>query len=299
VHDDIYSISEPWILLPYIYATKKTGTLSEYSSLTASTGINDFINNFPNKEEDFINIQRKFIEELYKKQCPNNEMYFLDKTPRYYLIIDEIVELFPNARFIFLFRNPIHIYASIVNTWGKGRFRNIITTYNDLIIGTKKISKAFLKYQDRSYVLNYEEFVSKPEIKIQEICEYLEIPKQENLLTAFSKQETKGSLGDPTGIKKYNTISDKSLYSWKKVFNSIIRKRFAFSLLNKIDNSDLLIQGYDKEKIELEIKTLNNKNNKYLVKDLIDYTLNYIIRKFKLNLFIDKQFSWVRKEQLS
>jgi Sulfotransferase family len=298
-HSEIHSISEPWILLPFIYSTKEQGTLSEYSSQTATTGICDFIDNLPNKKEDYKEAQRKFITELYAKQCKKKERYFLDKTPRYYLIIDEIVDLFPNAKFIFLFRNPIHIYASIVNTWGNGRFKNIITTYDDLIKGTKKLSEAYIKYKQKSYALKYEDFILNPEAKLVEIFKYLEIPNQNDLLASFSKQDTKGTLGDPTGVNKYRSISDKSLQSWETVFNATLRKKFATSMLNKLDNEDLLCQGYDKKEILLRLKALNNKKNTLFIRDLIDYSLNQTVRGFKLYLFVNKKFKWIKKESLS
>ncbi|MCF6279455.1 MAG: sulfotransferase, partial [Flavobacteriaceae bacterium] len=229
-HKNISSISEPWILLPQIYATKNKGTLSEYSSLTSQVGINDFIENLPNKKESYINAQRKFLIELYSMQCQNNEKYFLDKTPRYYLIIDEIVELFPNAKFIFLFRNPVQVFASIVNTWGKGRFRNIISTYDDLIKGTKRLSEAYLKHKEISYSLQYEDLILNLNEKLSEISNYLDIPLQKGLETNFSSQDTIGALGDSTGVEKYNSISQEGLIGWKKVFNSFYRKRIIYSL---------------------------------------------------------------------
>ena len=121
-HSQICSIAEPWILLPQFYMLKKNGTLSDYSSLTAYKAVTDFVENLPKKHKDYKNSLRDFVLDLYQKQCQNNERYFLDKTPRYYLIIDEIIDLFPDAKFIFLFRNPVHIYASSINTWGQWTF---------------------------------------------------------------------------------------------------------------------------------------------------------------------------------
>jgi len=198
-----------------------------------------------------------------------------------------------------LFRNPIHVYGSIVNTWGKGRFRNIISTYDDLIKGSKKLSEAYIKYKQKSYAINYEHFVLNPEAKLMEVFKYLEIPNQNNLLASFSKQDIKGQLGDPTGVNKYTSVSDKSLYSWETVFNSTLRKRFAFWLLNKLDNKDLLCQGYNKEEIILKVKALNNKKDTLFFRDLMDYSLNQTMRRFKLNLLINKKFKWIKKESLS
>ena len=53
-HKDISSVAEPWILLPNVYTTKDKGTLSEYASTVSYKGVSDFINNLPNKKNDYL-----------------------------------------------------------------------------------------------------------------------------------------------------------------------------------------------------------------------------------------------------
>ena len=206
-HNEIASVAEPWLLLPQIYALKNQGSISEYSSFTANQGISDFIMNLPQKEVDYRNSLRDFVLELYAKQCKNNEMFFLDKTPRYYLIIDEIVELFPDAKFVFLFRNPIHVYSSIVNTWGKKRFNKLFSTYDDIILGTPKLSEAYIRNQHKSLAIKYEDLILNPDIEVKKLFDYLGLEYKKQLINEFSQQNTKGNLGDPTGVNKYSKIS--------------------------------------------------------------------------------------------
>lgn len=298
-HNDIASIAEPWLILPQIYALKKQGSISEYSSYTANQGISDFIMNLPEKEVDYRNSLRDFILELYAKQCKNNELFFLDKTPRYYLIIDEIVELFPDAKFIFLFRNPLHVYASIVNTWGNKRFNKLFSTYDDIIFGTPKLSKAYIKHQDKSLSLKYEDLILNSDIELKKLFNYLGLEYKKQVLNKFSQQNTKGDLGDPTGTKIYSKISTEGLNKWETTFNSIIRKRFAIRLINKLNDKDLSVQGYSKLRIKKNVRALRGGNNFLLFRDLVDYCISYIIRKFKLYLFINKNFAWIRKRYMS
>jgi hypothetical protein len=37
--------------------------------------------------------------------------YFLDKTPRYHYVVDDLFRVFPEAKTIFLWRNPLAIVA--------------------------------------------------------------------------------------------------------------------------------------------------------------------------------------------
>ena len=298
-HESISSIAEPWLLLPQMYALKEEGTLSEYSSLTSYWAINDFIKNLPKKQEDYNASLKAFILDLYTKQCQNNERYFLDKTPRYYLIIDEIVNLFPEAKFIFLFRNPMHAYASMIKTWGNNRFNKIRSSYNDIVQGTKLLSEGYNKHKNKSIAVNYEAFVTNFEAELKNITDYLDFDINDSILNDFHTQDTKGTLGDPTGVKKYSSISEKSIHTWKSVFNSSLRKKFAIRLLNELDDSDLQTQGYKKESIIKELKELKAKNNHNWIKDNFDYFNNNLTRKYKLNLVFSKKFSWIKKKYLS
>lgn len=297
-HSDIASTSEPWILLPQIYSLKNNGTLSDYGSLPASRGINDLINNLPKKKSDYNNSLQKFILDLYGKLSKNGEQYFLDKTPRYYKIIDEIVEVFPNAKFIFLFRSPEQIYASMLQTWSKNRFMPFLSSYYDLIEGNKKLSLGYKKIKEKSFAIKYEEFVNNPRNTIESLSKYLNIEYDTNMITNFNKQKTNGRLGDPTGINKYKSISKDSLSKWTSTFNSKLRKRIAINIINKIDEESLLIQGYNKLQIIKSIKSI--KTNKILsLRDLFDYFQDLIIRKFNLQLFFNEEFKWVKKRYLS
>ncbi len=296
---DIASVAEPWLLLPQIYVLKKQGTLSEFSSLTSNKGITDFINNLPQKEQDYLTSLRRFILELYEKQCKNNERYFLDKTPRYYLIINEINALFPDAKFIFLFRNPIHVYASILNTWGNNRLSKFHGNYNDLSEGFKMLSDGFVKFKNKSIAVNYENFILKPESELKKISQYLDLNIEVSALENFHKEETNGKLGDPTGTKLYTKISEEGLDKWKLSFNSLFRKKIAIRVIKKIDDQSFKLQGYDKNSIINDIKGLNNKKNNLFIIDLFDYYSSSFIRVFNLNLLKNKEFLWVRKKFLS
>jgi len=298
-HEDVCSVAEPWLLLPQIYTLKKEGTLAEYSSLTSYFAHTDFINNLPNKELDYKASLKTFILDLYSKQCQNNERYFLDKTPRYYLIIDDIISLFPDAKFIFLFRNPIHVYASAVLTWGNNRFNKVRSIHHDIIHGSKLLSEGFEKYKDVSLSVNYENFVTDFETELKRIINYLELDFNTSILTSFHNQDTKGSLGDPTGVKKYKNISTKSIHNWETVFNSTIRKKYAIWMLNKIDGKTLETQGYNKYLINKDINELNTKKNHLFFKDGIDYLNSFLTNKFKLNVVFSSEFSWVKKKYIS
>jgi len=124
-HSKISSIAEPHFLLPLILATKKEGTLTKYSHLASYRGINDMINNLPDKKNEYYKYLNEFSSNIYNALSKNDSIYFLDKTPRYVWVIPEIAKIFPEAKFVFLFRNPVQIYASILTTFSNNRFNKI------------------------------------------------------------------------------------------------------------------------------------------------------------------------------
>jgi hypothetical protein len=276
-HKEIASLAEPWLLLPVLYAQKQYGTLAEYEHASAYSAMNDFKNNLPNKEKDFNEELRKFISSLYKKQCRNGETYFLDKTPRYYLIIPEIAKLFPDAKFIFLFRNPVQVMSSMMETWFNGTFKGMHGINIDLKEGPEKLSEGYQLLKEKAYALQYEQFITSPHKYTAEICSYLNIPFDLDMLNNFSKQDTKGSMGDPTGTKKYKTIETESLKKWTKTFDSKYRITQVKKYINQLDEAHLNTQGYNK------IELINSLNSRHPTKNISikDY---FDIRRWKLNV---------------
>lgn len=298
-HPKIASVSEPWLLLPFLYANKKHGTLAEYSHSLACRGIGDFVNNLHRQEKDYYKELNSFIGNLYKMQCRNEENYFLDKTPRYYFIIPEIVKLFPNAKFIFLFRNPIHVLSSIMETWSNGNFGSLHHFDCDLNKGPGMLSEGYKLLKNKSYALQYEEFVSAPEKHLIKICKYLEIDYDNQMLNNFNFQETKGSMGDPTGLRKFNIISTKSLTNWKKSFTTRFRIKHVKKYINSISEEHLILQGYKKNELINSLNQLPSSIN-IPIKDFFDIIKWRYTIKFNLNIIAGRRTSkWVKEKMLS
>jgi Sulfotransferase family/Aspartyl/Asparaginyl beta-hydroxylase len=59
---------------------------------------------------------------------PDEPVRLLEKTPKNALRIRFMKQLFPDAQFIYLYRDPRHVISSMIDAWQSGRFR----TYPDL-----------------------------------------------------------------------------------------------------------------------------------------------------------------------
>ena len=102
-----------------------------------------------------------YVHTQYASDSDSDSIYFLDKTPRYYLILKELEQVFPDAKFIFLFRNPVQIYASMLSTWGKDTF------------------KVFFKYRFYADIIGFSNFpVGMPE---RQAAKYLQFSGRQKI----------------------------------------------------------------------------------------------------------------------
>ncbi len=298
-HPEITSVAEPWLMLPLSYANRSTGVLTEYGQSICSSAVDDFIGNLPNKEDDYYSLLGEFMGGLYEKQCRKNEVYFLDKTPRYYFIIPEILKSFPNAKFIFLFRNPIHVMSSMINTWCDGNLRKLYAYERDLNIGPKLLSDGLELLGDKAFSIQYENFVLSPEFHTKKICEYLDLNFEKSMLALFSTQNTKGRMGDPTGVHEYKSVSTASLDKWKDTFSTPYRKKYISNYINGLDGNSLLAQGYNKKDIVEEIMSIKVTKSRFLI-DRLDTLHSLIVRYSKANVFFGKTTKkWAKSRYLS
>ena len=118
------------------------------------------------------------------------------------------------------------------------------------------------------------------------------------MLDRFFQIDTKGRMGDPSGVKKYKTVSKEPLNIWRKVFNSPLRKRLLINYVKNLDQEVFEISGYNKEAILDEI--YNIKVDKiFLFQDSFDLIFSYLVRKLKLYIFFGKKVKWCRDLHLS
>jgi len=173
-HDGIATAAEPWLLLPHGYALRERGIAAEYTQPIAARAIREFVNGLPGGEDDYWRALAGFAQELYGRAAGPDARYFLDKTPRYHYIAPELFRAFPEAKVIFLWRNPLAVVSSIVETWTKGRW-NVDRWQGDLW-GIADLVEAFEAHRDTVIAVNYERLVGDPDTAWPAIFEYLELP---------------------------------------------------------------------------------------------------------------------------
>lgn len=194
-HDQIHTLPEPWIMLQAVGNSKKKLCKSRFNERWASLAVNDFLTELPGGESIYFNAIGKMGAYLYNCAMQDTDKtYFLDKTPRYYYIIPELVNIFPEAHFIILVRNPLAVLCSIVTTWIKiqENWSFLSQFRDDLIEAPEYLLEGINALSGVSHsVVSYESIVEKPEVEIRRICNEINIDYSPDLLT-YSKEEKKG-----------------------------------------------------------------------------------------------------------
>ena len=256
-HSEICTTSEPWLLLPFLYTNKEKGVFAEYGHRASVEAIQDFVNILPNGVHDYSAALREFVSNLYTKasQQKPGSRYYLDKTPRYHLIADQIIELFPDAKFIFLWRNPLAVAASVIDTFGSGKWQ-LYDFKIDLFDGLENLIETYLKYHKRAYALSFEDLILDTHQILKQIHAYLDLPHNTDKISEFTSVKLIGGMGDISGSKQYQELSGEPLKKWKQTLSNPLRKMWSVRYLRWIGSERLKLMGYDKQKLFSELSSI-------------------------------------------
>jgi hypothetical protein len=243
--------------LPIFYSRRKHNVFAEYDHRTLADATDDFLQALPGGVDVFHSAVRKYLTELYKAAASPEALYFLDKTPRYHLISEELLGCFPDGKFIVLWRNPLAIASSMMTTWANGRW-NLYRFKVDLYKGVDRLTTLVERHRERLCIIRYEDLVSRPDEELKRIFDYLEITQDLTTLQRFSELELNGRMGDPTGIRKFPTVSADSIVNWKASFQNPLRKMWARRYLKRLSEWQLEIMGYSSKTLQLELAAVPN-----------------------------------------
>lgn len=254
-HPQIFTSPEPWIMLHPAYAFSADGHQAEYNAKAALRASQAFMDSIPNSQELYLNGIRNTYLQLYDAaRTPKNAMYFLDKTPRYYFIVNELQSLFPRAKFIILFRNPIAVLSSIFNTWGQETWNSIYKYRDDLLKAPHCLIDGSHSTSSQSIVVQYEDLTSNPHLTIKKCCEFLELDFVPDMINYGKYNFPKSYFGDIKEINSQNQPTAKNEAKWKQNLAEPQFWRFARDYVAMLGPSVIEKMGYSNTEIR---QTLN------------------------------------------
>ncbi len=239
-HPEIATNSEGWLALPLLYALRQEGVDAEYGHRAAAVAIGELSEQLPRGRLEYLEASRDLLVRLYGSAA-DGRRYFLDKTPRYHLIADELVELFAEAKLILLWRNPLAIAASLIDSWNGGNW-NLDVHAIDLFGGLAALTETSVTVGERALSIRYEDLVNDPEREVARATDWLGL---EQLSPFPGAVPSLGSLGDHQGVAQYSGVSTEPLDKWQTTLGNPVRRTWARRYLHWIGRERLALMGYE------------------------------------------------------
>ncbi|KZE81526.1 protein tyrosine phosphatase [Paenibacillus jamilae] len=161
----------------------------------------------------------------------------IDKSPRYYTVLEFLDRLFPAARRVWLIRNPLAIVASfkkvnqlrgesfhLLKELGSSHFNMKMT---DITVGLFRYAHYFATPHPLAYPLMYEQLVANPMLEIEKLCHFLGVHYEPGMERYGSFADTPQSslfysmgAGDPFVIE-HEQAHQNSVHSWQHLLSTM------------------------------------------------------------------------------
>jgi hypothetical protein len=252
-HPEVHTTAEPWLMLHPVYALRREGHEAEYDTHLAFQALERFLNTLGGREY-YVEALRRMATYLYGTACQQaGKTYFLDKTPRYFFIIPDLLEVFPDASYVILLRNPLAVLASILNTWVKGDWLRLSNHYENLVLAPKLLVEGISLLGSRAIVEHYEAFVQSPIEETERLCARLGLTFDVNMLEYGQRQAPQWRFGDPSGVREHVRPTASSLHRWLGLGQSRQTRHLAQEYLASLGPGLLAEMGYDYDELETRL----------------------------------------------
>jgi Sulfotransferase family len=248
-HSAIHTLSEPWLALQPLFGLRETGIAADYSARLALIGVQDFLSHLPEGEEAYWQAVRLMLGHLYNRALEESgKRFFLDKTPRYHMILPELHRVFPQAHFVYLVRNPIAVLASVIDTWAPEDCVQCIRPFRkDLTEAPRRILEAIRRPGGNSTVVHYEDLAARPAPTVTLLCERLHILFEPAMLEYGRSEagQARFRYGDTRTVHRNSRPVASRIARWKRTLDSPLRRAWAHGYLQSLGAATVTGLGYN------------------------------------------------------
>lgn len=277
---DIVSFPEPWFMLPLIYTYKYPGISSIFNSFFANVCFTDFLKNIEDGHKKYLEYLGEFARKIYGMHTCFDVQYVLDKTPRYFHVIEDLLQIFTDAKIIVIKRNPLSVFSSILSYNFCGDSNQMLQApdrLHDLITGPIKIYEAEKLNHDNLIFIKYEDLVLNPKKMIERLNTFLDgtyIKKTYEINMSFKSSTSI----DTKSVHRHNKPVDCYLEEWKKSIDCRKKKILLLGYLKYMTPDFWDGYGY-------EFNCLNQHLKKHNVKfSICRRNFMYYVRKYFENM---------------
>ncbi|RRH91908.1 sulfotransferase [Mesorhizobium tamadayense] len=222
-HPDIAAPPEPWLMLA-LEAFGRVDRRHPAGTSLIQSATSEFLGRV-----DRISVSRAFADAAYSQYlAAAGKRTVIDKTPRYWMVLDYLDCLYPEAPHILLFRNPYAIAASLKSTWGIPFVSErsppaSIACLADLVLGLPTLDlassladfvlglPALAAHRGRrqTQVLHYEHLVARPGEELRRVIASL----------GYDSTKIKAATTEQTDYLRASNFGDRKLLEKKGVDN--------------------------------------------------------------------------------
>jgi hypothetical protein len=251
-HAGVATAAEPWILLPLLTPLRGDMPGTSQRDQLVHEAVSDFVSALPQGRADYLAAVRETALKLYATAAGPDARFFVDKSPTYHLVVEELFEAFPEGRFVFLWRNPLAVMASAVELFDQGRWE--VNRYTlALFQSIEDLVPASRRHADASYTVRFEELVSGDQEVWRGLSDYVGLEHDPFVLERFSNVKLNGRMGDPTGTRLYSKLASEPIDKWRDVVSTPVRRLWARRYLQWIGTDRLAHMGYDLDALQAEL----------------------------------------------
>ena len=234
-------------MLHPLLALDENAFSGRHDSKLAHRALTDFIGAMSDGLDAYYTAVAKFADHLYGASlAESGATLFLDKTPRYYMILAELEAVFPQARFVFLLRNPAAVVTSIYSTWVKPNLPSMNRYAEDLLNAPNAMLSARESLGARAHTVQYETLLSRPDETVAGVYAFLgfsgaALGRDPDLPTF--------ALGDQVNVYEYAEPQKSFGDRWKDKLDDPQLWRWVSEYVDQLGEETVAALGYEMSEI--------------------------------------------------
>lgn len=234
--------------------------------------LDDFFKYYDDKKNiiSFHNLLKELF--LYFSKCVNGGTKYIGNKKGLYAGIDAIYtkEIFPNAKFIYIFRDPRDVTRSNLKKTPEKTHYEIIQTINSRY---EFVLKMLNLYPTDVLIIQYEKLLHNPKLICENICNFLNLPYENEMLNYYKTNKNgsriiSGKLNIHTNTQ--SPLNPNLIGQWKK--DNILSKKnikdiefYCKKLMKDFNYKIEYLNFFDV--LILKLKTIKLTLNKYIKKN--------------------------------
>lgn len=160
-----------------------------------------------------------------------------EKTPSHFWYLDRLFDWYPDAKLVYLVRDPRRVHASFV----RSRFAPRLHAAERWVVprglywnyGARELRRISRERPGQVFALRFEDLIEDPEARIRALCAFLDEPFEPQMLEVAFDNSSFGDLGEPGGIRERATTRPLNL------------RRPALAALEVVCGAEMIAQRYD------------------------------------------------------